>query len=286
MKICGKLIIIFIGAILACASSCLHSQISLPPYQWKAPLVTFEIIGFFDIPEQGAKSSKYSSTNLTNGNISEFFSFANYGTGLGTGFNINAKVALNKKRNLLGYLSLGYEEIQGDDTLIYISPNGLHGYPQPGNGTYSTYTGAGTSRIEIRNLMAGIGIEYKYKPEKPVSLYVSTDFNIDYLYGFYLEEPYGANFYQIYYNINGAVRFGWSICTGVQLRVTNGMGFLVGIKYHISNLFGRSSSATTDNTMNLLDAAAPNLNSNLNKDRVIGILQPFLGFSTSLGFKK
>ena len=272
--------------LLVCISSSLNvfSQSDQISYKWKAPLLTFDITGFFDIPV-GAARGNGSSTAVTNGNVSEFFKFNNYGTGLGVGFKIDSKIAVNKKRNFLVYLSLGFEQIQGDDTLVYISPNTLNGYPLSGSNTYGTYTGSGTSRIVIRNLYAGLGLEFVYKPDKPISFFIGSDFNLDYLYGFYMELPNITNSYT-YYSINGAVRFGLNFNTGLQMRITNNIGFLLGFKYHITNLFNKSSSATNNNSMNLLDAAAPNLNSNLNKDRLISIFQPYLGFSLSFGFKK
>jgi hypothetical protein len=62
------------------------------------------------------------------------------------------------------------------------------------------------------------------------------------------------------------------------------LGFVTGAKYIMSNLFGKKSEATTNspeeiNTMNLLDKASTELNTNLSQNRNLSYLQFYIGFT-------
>ncbi len=268
-----RLFSVFIPALIIIASTSL-SQNAPQSYKWKAPLITLEVTGMFNVP-----------TGTARGSVTDFFTFTNFGCNLGIGFNVNAKIALNKKRNILALISAGFEQIEGDDyDNVYINGQNFNGYPLRDTMTFSTITGGGTSRVLIRNITAGIGIEYVFSPQKPVSPFVSADFNINNFFGYYTEDRNTGGY--IYYKINKAVRYGAELNAGVELRIKNNIGFIVGAKYHIANIIGRKSEATNDNTFNLLDAAATGLNSRLTNDRIISIFQPYLGFSAFLGFRK
>ena len=72
----------------------------------------------------------------------------------------------------------------------------------------------------------------------------------------------------------------------MDYRISQNLGFVFGAKFKYSNLFGKSSAKTSDNfSINLLDKAAPYLNSHLNTNRDLTYFQFYLGFSVFVGKK-
>ena len=72
----------------------------------------------------------------------------------------------------------------------------------------------------------------------------------------------------------------------MDYRITKYLGFVFGTKLKIDNLFGKTSDYTNPgdiNKMNLLDKAAPNLNSNLSSSRNINYFEFYIGFSVFAG---
>ena len=89
---------------------------------------------------------------------------------------------------------------------------------------------------------------------------------------------------QTTFNINSTSRVGIGISAGADYRISQNLGFVLGIKYKFDNLFGKQSEKTTEkNTLNLLDKASENLNSNLNKSRNIEYFEIYLGFVVFAG---
>jgi len=249
------------------------------------PLFIFELSGSFNVPIGSAR-----------GEMIDFFNFQNYGLVHGIGFHFNAKYDANKNASLYPYISGGFSQLQNDDRVrVYIDSNIIaNGYPLPGNNTY-TGTMGGLSLLVLRNIYAGIGLQYILNTKHKILPYAGIEVNYNWLWGFYQQTPnavLGSEPASIRtFNINSTSRFGAGIDIGIDYRIAENLGFVFGAQYKIANLFGKKSVATKPasqnpadlNTINLLDNAAPELNSNLSQSRNISYFQFYLGFTVFAG---
>ncbi len=258
-----------------------HSSAQEPdkPQNFKSPEFILEFSGSFNIP-----------TGSTKGNIEDFFKFENYGTIYGLGFHLNIKYAANKKGTLYPYINVGLSQLQNDDNKkSYIDSNIISGgYPLPGSDIYKPTNGS--SLLIIRSAFAGAGLQYIFNSKSSFIPFAGVELNYSYIWGYYVQNPNlpaGNNPKgQTTFNINGASRFGFGFNIGTDYRISNHLGFVFGLKYKLENLFGKQSEKSTEkNTMNLLDKASGNLNTNLNKSRNIEYLEFYLGFAVFAGTK-
>jgi len=249
------------------------------PQNFKSPKFILEFSGSFNIP-----------TGSTKGNIEDFFKFENYGTIYGLGFHLNIKYAANKKGTLYPYINVGLSPLQNDDNKkSYIDSNIISGgYPLPGSDIYKSTNGS--SLLIIRSAFAGAGLQYIFNSKSSFIPFAGVELNYSYIWGYYVQNPNlpaGNNPKgQTTFNINGASRFGFGLNFGTDYRISKHLGFVFGVKYKIENLFGKQSEKSAEkNTMNLLDKASGNLNTNLNKSRSIEYLEFYLGFALFAGTK-
>ncbi len=256
----------------------LHSQDNILKYKFTTPRFVIELAGSFNVPIGQAR-----------GEVADFFKFQNYGLVYGIGFHLNVKYAANKKGSIYPFFSAGFVQLQNDEIdNSYIDSNIIrNGYPLPGNLIYNSTPG--TSLLVIRNIHAGLGLQYVFINRHPMMPFAGVEADYNFLWGFYeqipriVPGPQGLNKTQ--FNINPTSRVGIAIEIGTDLRINRNLGFVFGAKYAIANLFGKKSERTSsgDNTMNLLDQSAPDLNSNLNSSRNISYLQFYIGFSVFAG---
>lgn len=245
--------------------------------KFKAPRFILELSGSYTEP---AGSSK--------GNMEDFFKFKNYGTTYGLGFHLNIKYGINKKGSLYPYINLGFTQLQNDDhEKAYIDSNLISGgYPLPGNEQYKSTSGQ--SLIILRSFYAGAGLQYVFTPKSKFITFAGAEINYCNIWGYYVQTPNlvaGSNPKgQTTFNINSTARVGIGIITGADYRISEYLGFVLGAKYKIDNLFGKKSERSTEkNTLNLLDEASENLNSNLNENRNIEYFEIYLGFVVFAG---
>lgn len=246
---------------------------------FKPPKLIFEFSGSFNIP-----------SGSTKGNIEDFFKFENYGTTYGLGFHLNVKYAANKKGTLYPYMNVGLSQLQNDDNeKSYIDSNIISGgYPLPGSALYKSTSGS--SLLIIRSVYAGAGLQYVFNSKNRLIPFAGAELNYSYIWGYYVQTPRlpaGNNPKgQTTFNINGASRFGFGLNIGTDYRISKHLGFVFGIKYKLENLFGKQSEKSIEkNTINLLDNASENLNTNLNKSRNIEYLEFYVGFAVFTGSK-
>lgn len=244
---------------------------------YKSPKFIIELSGSYNIP-----------TGSANGDIEDFFKFENYGTTYGLGFHLNIKYGANSKKNLYPYISIGVSQLQNDDNnKSYIDSNIISGgYPLPGPGIYNSTPG--TSLLIIRTFYTGAGLQYSFNSKSKFMPFAGAELNYSYIWGYYTQNPHliaGNNSSeQTTFNINGASRFGFGLNIGADYRISHRLGFVFGIKYKLENLFGKQSEKSAEkNTMNLLDKASNNLNTNLNKSRNIEYLEFYIGFAVFAG---
>lgn len=251
-------------------------QCSVPNCQAQSKFI-LELAGSFDVPVGNAK-----------GELGDFFKFQNYGLVYGIGFHFNMKYAATQK--LFPYFTAGFTHLQNDeDTISFIDSNLIrNGYPLPGNQIYNSTPG--TSMLIIRNFYAGLGLQYFFNSSQPLMPFAGIEITYNYIIGFYEQNPKivpgSEGVHKEIFDIKPASRIGIGINIGADYRLAENLGFVFGIKYSAANLLGKNSERTLEkNTIALLDKSAPELNSHLNKDRNIGYLQLYVGFSVFLGRK-
>ncbi len=273
--------LIFTAAIIAAILVSVNysfSQDNTLRYKYTAPRFVIELAGSYNLP-----------IGQTRGGVEDFFTFKNYGLVYGIGFHLNVKYAANKKATIWPYFSGGFAQLQNDETFnSYIDSNIIrNGYPLSGNGIYNSTPGS--SLLVIRNIYAGLGVQYMFGPRHSLVPFIGIEADYNFLWGFYQQEPRlvagPEGIHKSTFPINSATRIGIAMDAGTDFRIAQNLGFVFGVKYSISNLFGKRSDATAsgDNSMNLIDQAATGLNSNLSSDRNIGYLQFYLGFSLFFG---
>jgi hypothetical protein len=269
-----------------------NAQVKKTSSKYKPPMMIVELVGFYGLPMMDAK-----------GEVGDFFAFKNYGLKTGFGGEINIKVPLDKKGSLRPTLSLGYVQFQNnDDNNAWIDTNRIqNGFPV--NKIYAPVVG--TSNLYIRSAYAGLGFEYAFtKADKKgiITPFAGIDFDLNVMWGLYKQRPdptlgvipgQASSGVEISYTIKSDIRFGLGLGVGSSFRLSKAFGLTVGTKFKIANLLGKKSERTAlasvdpndENKMNLLDKADVTLNSQLSKDRSIGYMQFYLGFSFFVGKK-
>lgn len=247
---------------------------------FKPPKLIIEFSGSYSIP-----------TGSSKGDIEDFFKFKNYGTTYGLGFHFAVKYAANKKGTLMPFVNIGMTQLQNDDDKkLYIDSSMLSGpYPLPGSAVYGS--APGSSLLIIRCVHAGAGLQYALKSNSSIIPFGGAELSYSHIWGYYSqapEHPSGTKSEGLEtFNINGASRFGFALGIGANYRITKSLGFVLGTKYRFENLIGKNSEVSLEkNKMNLLDASAKELNTNLSGSRNIEYIEFYLGFALFIGINK
>lgn len=264
------------------------SQVKTKSKNWKSPTFTIDIAPYFALPLQEAKGSS----------IGEFFQYKNYGTKIGFGTAFNLKFGLGDQGQYRPYITLGYTQLQGkDDANIYIDSNIIQSvYPLSGNRlTYDPNNPkSGQSELFIRIPYFGAGFEYAItnvdKKKRMWYPFFGVEFLASLITGVYRQTsanvPIQPNI-ETAYTIKSDLRMGFGVGLGASVRLGKYAGITAGAKYKLANLIGKKSDELVEtNKMNVLDKAAVDLNSNLSKDRNIGIMEFYLAATIYLGKTK
>jgi len=257
---------------------CTFSQLSYTTSKYKAPFLTIEVAGSFDLPIQDA-----------NGNLGDFMRFVNYGTSVGWGAQFNFKFGLADRGDLRPYIFLGYAQLQGsDDHYAYISTNEIsNGYPLRGSALFDSTPG--TSSIILRAPYVGLGFEYAFtyadKKKRSFIPFIGVEFLTSIITGMYRQTP--TNGLPVPFTIKTDVRVGIGAGAGADWRFTPAFGMTFGFKYKLANLIGKKSEfLLEENKMNLLDESSPDLNTHLNQNRSIAYMEFYLGACFFVGKSK
>jgi hypothetical protein len=262
----------------------LQSQQAPSGINYKPPQFIIEAAGSFELPVGNAY-----------GHMADFFTFKNYGLVHGVGFHFNLKYGVNKKANLYPFISFGFAQLQNNDFgIAFIDSNNIsNGYPLKGHLTYSSTPGS--SILMLRDIFAGLGLQYIFFPKKPVMPFVGLELDYNYLWGYYIQTPntaVGPNpGDQETFSINSTSRLGIGAEAGFDYRISQNLGFVFGTRFKFANLLGKKSEYTqpayinpgSRNKINLLDQASTDLNTNLDKSRNITYLEFYLGFTLFIG---
>jgi hypothetical protein len=129
-------------------------------------------------------------------------------------------------------------------------------------------------------LSINLGGEYTFSTKKStVNPYIGVGLSLNFITGKYTEEYINST---NTLNLNSAFRVGLLADAGVDLVLHNNVGILIGAKYGIANLIGKSYEEDTQTRYNLNDAEYTN-SSGTYKAKSISFLQLYSGVSFYFG---
>jgi len=252
----------------------------------KKPFVTIETSGAFDLPIMDLKA--------TNG-IGGFYNFTDYGASIGYGTALNVKFAVyNAKRTQLRtYVTIAYSQFTNDEAKAYnysISGYVHSGYPyiNPETGLpYQTATptnGISNMRINMPSIALGCELGVYTDRKFRSSFNFGLDYNFNVIFGKYYQTIDGKQ--ETFTTLNPNLRTGLGLSTTYSYKFSDVVGFHVGTRFAIPNLFGKASELSdSDAGTYLLDKGNASLNANLVNSRTLGYLRFFGGLSLFLGKK-
>jgi hypothetical protein len=265
--------------ILFLASESLYSQIVTPTQKYK---------NFFEIDVSGAFSLPVMNLRGSEG-LAGFWGFYNYGmsSGFGTSLNTKMSVYTTKMTQLRIYLLLGYNHFSTEDNVAYnvgIAPYGWPNKSSKGNQFFQDSVSNGTSYLRLNMPNIGFGIEYAvYTDRKNTSSFnFGTDFTAHMITGRAYETSGLSG--ETFNTISSALRFGIGVNITYAFKFDKYVGFHVGTRFTMPNLFGKSSDMTDDpGYISLLDKGNAILNPNLSSDRTMAYFNFFGGMSFYMG---
>lgn len=141
----------------------------------------------------------------------------------------------------------------------------------------STY-GVGTWRTNMNIVTIGVGAEYDFAPKRPANPFVNVQFTTNIIGGKTSFDASGGSLPTSSSSMSTAIRFGAMFGAGVDVKLSQKVGLVLGGRYHFANLFGKDSSANTSTEYGLNDKETTTM-----KSRKMPYLQFFAGISLYLG---
>jgi opacity protein-like surface antigen len=183
----------------------------------------------------------------------------------GFNFGADAKYFVDKKRTFGIMMDLTYSMLSSGDIGVSDTSYGL---------------GTGVYRNDMGIFTVGVGAEYDFAPKRPANPFVNVLFSTNIIGGKtkYDRTDGGASTST---TMSSAVRFGVIFGAGVDVKLSKNVGVVIGGKYAFANLFGKDSTASTENTYGLNDKETPTM-----KSRKMAYLQFYAGVSLYFGQAK
>jgi hypothetical protein len=147
-----------------------------------------------------------------------------YAMRLGINFGADAKYAFDKKGNIRGVLTLGYN--------LFMNP-----------GEYTSVTGSYKYKPTIGILTAALGPEYAFLPKEKWCPFVGVDFTANFFSGSFNYDPQFPGIPNI--SLKSAARFGLQFRAGTDVSISRSVGVFAEVKYHLANLIGKDSDIST-----------------------------------------
>lgn len=273
-----KIIIVLI--ILLLSGDFLFSQSFTPTQKYKN-LFNIDVSGGFCLPIMNLRGSE---------GLGGFWRFYNYGMSSGFGTTVNTKMAVytTKMTQLRIYLLLGYSHFSTEDNIAYNVGVVSYGWPSkttsdPNNPFVAKDT-AGSSYLRLNMPNLGFGLEYAvYTNRKNTSAFnFGADFSTHIITG-RAYETLGVGG-ETFNTINSSLRFGFGVNVVYAYKFDKYVGFHVGTRFTMPNLFGKSSDMTDDpGYISLMDKSNSVLNPLLSGSRTMGYFNFFAGMSFYMG---
>lgn len=182
--------------------------------------------------------------------------------GMRVGFNIGAdgKYAFDKNGNFRGVLGFAYNSI--------INPV-----------EYSSGLGSYKYKPTINILTLSLGGEYAITPKKKVSGFFGVDLTANFFSGSFNYDPPLLILPNV--SLKSATRFGFDIGIGSDFSLSKSVGLVVGVKYSLANLIGKSSDTTVslNATDRSLNDASYTMNGVAVNSKNISFIQVYAGVS-------
>ncbi len=182
----------------------------------------------------------------------------------GFNFGTDIKYYVDKKSTLGLMLALTYTMMSSGDIGI----------------ADSTY-GTGTFRNDMNFFTIGVGAEYDFAPKRPANPFVNVQFTTNIIGGKNSFDQSGGTITSSSSSMTTAVRFGATFGAGVDVKLSKGVGVVIGGRYAFANLFGKDSTSSTSGEYGLNDKETT-----LQKSKKLAYLQFYAGVSLYFGQSK
>lgn len=219
------------------------------------------------------------------GDMTEQFSFKNYGVKYGVGSAAYFKLVTDKKGRIRPYFTFGYDLfLNTDNNNAYLKNNITTEWPVK-DSTGVVGAVPGKSKMYFHNFHASLGFEYAFVNKTRWTPYANFDFGMNIMFGTYKQTPNSSGD-EVEFTYKSATRLGLGLGFGVNGRFTKSFGIAIGIKYKLPNLLLKDSKYSNEvNKFYINDKEDTGLNAGLNKDRNMMYLQFYLGAAFYIGKK-
>ncbi|MCE1163994.1 MAG: hypothetical protein LWX07_01170 [Bacteroidetes bacterium] len=273
-----KLLLILLGAAFLCSAASAQ-DIGLTTKKNK-PLLTIETSGSFDLPIMDLKGGD---------GIRGVWAFQDYGTNIGFGSALNFKFAAyqNRRIQIRPYITFGYSHFVNDDTraFAFYNSNGEVSYGFPFLTEYTsvqTLPGVSNLRMNMPYLALGCELGVYTDRDSRSSFNFGLDYNFNVITGRIYQTINGHS--ETYTTYESNLRTGLGANVSYSYKFQDYLGFHVGTRFTMPNLFGKTSEMTDASWyMYLLDKANTSLNPNLSGNRNIAYFKFYGGLSLFFG---
>jgi hypothetical protein len=185
----------------------------------------------------------------------------------GYNFGADVKYYVDKKSTFGVLLSLTYTALSsGNIGVSDLDSNSILGI------------GSGTFKTNMNLLTIGVGAEYDFAPKRPANPFVNAQFTTNIISGSTKFDKSGGFVESYSRDMTSAVRFGAMFAAGVDVKLSNKVGVVIGGRYSFANLFGKDSTTNTQSTYGLNDKETTTM-----KARKMAYLQFYAGVSLYFG---
>lgn len=252
----------------------------ITPQTKNKPLLTIETSGSFDLPIMDLKAGD---------GLRGIWAFQDYGAGIGFGSVLNFKFAVyqSKKLQLRTYVTFGYSHFVNDDSRAFklYDDAGTVSYGFPYVRTYATVQsveGVSNMRMNMPYLALGCELGVYTDRKSRSSLNFGLDYNFNVITGRIYQTIPGKS--ETYTTYKSNLRTGIAANVSYSYKFHDYLGFHVGTRFTLPNLFGKASEMTDESWyMYLLDKGNSSLNPNLSGSRNMGYFKFYGGLSLFFG---
>jgi opacity protein-like surface antigen len=202
---------------------------------------------------------------------------------MSTAFTIGARgrIALQKSRKLNATFGVSYSSFSNNEQVVNI-------YASSGSGpTWNDRSGVGgvstvTFHPKINIITIAAGIEYDLKPAEQWDPFGFFDVTGNFFSGNFSFDGVSTGIYTPT-DLKSATRIGLQLGGGVEYRINDDFGLLGGLRYHFTNVFGKTTSeiGAHTNVLELGDKAG-SYNGIATPTKNISYLNIFIGASLYL----